>query len=77
MQPYPHTFTSKLKAKNCVEHDDVTFEIDTEASDAEVISFPISTLSLEYNKHGAEVIRLRISKLSLEYDTHGAGYGDT
>ena len=37
MQPYPHTFTSKLKAKNCVEHDDVTFEIDTEASDAEVI----------------------------------------
>ena len=36
MQPYPHTFTSKLKAKNCVEHDDVTFEIDTEASDAEV-----------------------------------------
>ena len=46
MQPYPHTFTSKLKAKNCVEHDDVTFEIDTEASDAEVICSPI----LEYDK---------------------------
>ena len=49
MQPYPHTFTSKLKAKNCVEHDDVTFEIDTEASDAEVICLPISKLSLEYD----------------------------
>ena len=36
VQEYPHTFTSQLKAKNCVEHDDVTFEIDTEASDAEV-----------------------------------------
>ena len=33
---YPHTFTSKLKAVNCVEKDTVEFNIDTEASDAEV-----------------------------------------
>jgi hypothetical protein len=36
VQPYPHTFTSQLKPKNCVENDEVTFEIDTEAADAEV-----------------------------------------
>ena len=33
---YPHTFTSKLKAVNCVEKDTVEFNIDTEAADAEV-----------------------------------------
>ena len=36
MDPYPHTFTSKLKPVNCVEKDSVEFVIDTEAADAEV-----------------------------------------
>ena len=33
---YPHKFTSKLKGQNVVEHDQCEFEIDVEASDAEV-----------------------------------------
>ena len=33
---YPHTFTSKLKGQNVVEHDRCEFEIDVEAEDAEV-----------------------------------------
>ena len=33
---YPHTFTSKLKGQNVVEHDRCEFEIDVEADDAEV-----------------------------------------
>ena len=36
VDPYPHTFTSKLKPVNCVEKDTVEFDIETEASDAEV-----------------------------------------
>ena len=47
MQPYPHTFTSQLKSKNCVEHDSVTFEIDTEASDAEVTAVTYIYLHLD------------------------------
>ena len=33
---YPHTFTSKLKGQTVVEHDRAEFEINVEASDAEV-----------------------------------------
>ena len=36
VDPYPHTFTSKLKPVNCIEKDTVEFDIDTEAADAEV-----------------------------------------
>ena len=36
VDPYPHTFTSKLRPVNCVEKDNVEFEITTEAADAEV-----------------------------------------
>ena len=36
VDPYPHTFTSKLKPVNCVEKDTVEMEITTEAPDAEV-----------------------------------------
>ena len=36
VEEYPHTFTSKLKGKNVVEHDSVEFSISTEADDAEV-----------------------------------------
>ena len=60
MQPYPHTFTSKLKAKNCVEHDDVTFEIDTEASDAEVICiFFVSVSVCVLTEHDVDDVLLR------------------
>ena len=37
VDPYPHTFTSKLKPINCVEKDTVEFDIETEAADAEVV----------------------------------------
>ena len=33
---YPHKFTSKLKGQSVVEHDKCEFEIDVEASDADV-----------------------------------------
>ena len=36
VDPYPHTFTSKLRPVNCVEKDTVEMEITTEAPDAEV-----------------------------------------
>lgn len=36
VEEYPHTFTSKLKKKNVVEHDAVEYDINTEAEDAEV-----------------------------------------
>ena len=36
VDPYPHTFTSKLRPVNCVEKDTIEFEITTEAADAEV-----------------------------------------
>ena len=39
VDPYPHTFTSKLKPVNCVEKDNIEFEITTEAADAEVTWF--------------------------------------
>jgi titin len=36
---YPHKFTSKLKGKSVVEHQEAAFEIDVEAEDAEVAWF--------------------------------------
>ncbi|XP_023324296.1 twitchin isoform X2 [Eurytemora carolleeae] len=39
VEEYPHTFTSKLKGQTAVEHDRVEFEIDVEATDAEVTWF--------------------------------------
>jgi len=36
VEEYPHTFTSKLKGKDVVEHDRCEFEIDVEADDASV-----------------------------------------
>ena len=36
VDPYPHTFTSKLRPVNCVEKDNVEFEITSEAANAEV-----------------------------------------
>ena len=36
VDPYLYTFTSKLRPVNCVEKDNVEFEITTEAADAEV-----------------------------------------
>ena len=36
LSEYPHKFTSKLKGQSVIEHDKCEFEIDVEASDAEV-----------------------------------------
>ena len=36
VDPYLYTFTSKLRPVNCVEKDNVEFEITTEAANAEV-----------------------------------------
>ena len=63
VDPYPHTFTSKLKPVNCVEKDTVEFEITTEAADAEVTWFNGNKKIVADGERIIEVVEVKHSEV--------------